>query len=38
MVPLLFYAADTPNNLKVAIALTEMALPYRLIPVDLDAA
>jgi GSH-dependent disulfide-bond oxidoreductase len=37
MVPILFYAADTPNNLKVAVALVEMHLAYRLIPVDLDA-
>ncbi|HVV61676.1 MAG TPA: glutathione S-transferase N-terminal domain-containing protein [Pseudolabrys sp.] len=37
MAPLLFYAADTPNNLKVAIALVEMGLPYRVIPIDLDA-
>ncbi|MCL6416158.1 glutathione S-transferase N-terminal domain-containing protein [Aestuariirhabdus sp. Z084] len=32
-----FYTAATPNGYKVSIALEEMALPYRLIPLDLTA-
>ena len=32
-----FYAANTPNGQKVAIALEEMDLPHRLVKVDLQA-
>lgn len=37
MSPITFYASETPNNLKIAIALLEMELDYSLIHVDLDA-
>ena len=32
-----FYTAATPNGFKVAIALEELGLPYRVIPLDLSA-
>lgn len=32
-----FYAWDTPNGRKISVALEEMALPYRVIPVDINA-
>ncbi len=31
------YTAPTPNGWKISIALEEMALPYKVIPVDLIA-
>ncbi len=32
-----FYTAATPNGFKVAIALEELGLSYRVIPLDLSA-
>ncbi len=32
-----FYAWSTPNGIKISIALEELALPYRIIPVDIGA-
>lgn len=32
-----FYAWSTPNGIKISIALEELALPYRIIPVNIGA-
>jgi GST-like protein len=31
------YTASTPNGWKISVALEEMQLPYRVIPMDLGA-